>query len=54
MIVASAALLAEKPQPSRAEIRQYLVGNLCRCTGYQKAIDAVERVGRKQPAAEQP
>ena len=42
MIVASAALLEENPSPTRDEIRQYLSGNICRCTGYQKAVDAVE------------
>jgi carbon-monoxide dehydrogenase small subunit len=34
--------LAENPQPSREEIRHALTGNLCRCTGYQKIVDAVE------------
>ena len=53
MIVSSVALLAEKPQPSRDEIRQYLTGNLCRCTGYQKAIDAVEQVSQQGPVPEQ-
>jgi aerobic carbon-monoxide dehydrogenase small subunit len=44
MIVASAGLLAENPHPTRDEIRKYLAGNICRCTGYQKAIDALARV----------
>ncbi len=47
MIVASAALLEENPSPTRDEIRQYLSGNICRCTGYQKAIDAVEFVAQQ-------
>jgi carbon-monoxide dehydrogenase small subunit len=34
--------LAENPHPSREEIRHALTGNLCRCTGYQKIVDAVE------------
>jgi carbon-monoxide dehydrogenase small subunit len=42
MIVAAAALLKHNPQPSREEIRAGLAGNLCRCTGYQKIVDAVE------------
>ena len=46
MIVASAALLEENPQPSRDEVRKYLSGNICRCTGYQKIIDAVEQVSQ--------
>src|SRR5918995_3869423 len=35
MVLATVSLLAEKPQPSEAEIRHALEGNLCRCTGYQ-------------------
>ena len=34
--------LDENPDPSRDEIRLALTGNLCRCTGYQKIVDAVE------------
>ena len=46
MIVASAGLLAQNPHPSREEMRKYLSGNICRCTGYQKALDAVEMAAR--------
>jgi aerobic-type carbon monoxide dehydrogenase small subunit (CoxS/CutS family) len=35
------ALFAEHPHPTEAEIRHYLRGNLCRCTGYVKILDAV-------------
>ena len=42
MILAAHALLLRNPAPARAEIRQALQGNLCRCTGYQQIIDAVE------------
>jgi len=42
MIMRSKALLEENPSPSRAEIREGLSDNLCRCTGYEKIIDAVE------------
>jgi carbon-monoxide dehydrogenase small subunit len=42
MIVAAADLLALNRRPTRHQIAQYLVGNLCRCTGYVKQIDAVE------------
>jgi carbon-monoxide dehydrogenase small subunit len=38
--------LAECPRPSRDQIRDALGGNLCRCTGYQKIVDAVERWAR--------
>ena len=41
-IIAARALLEENPSPSRAEIRAGLAGNLCRCTGYTKIVDAVE------------
>jgi len=40
-IVASRALLHHNPHPTRAEAREALAGNLCRCTGYQKIVDAV-------------
>ncbi len=42
MIMASAALLADNPNPSDDEIRLGLEGNICRCTGYQKIVDAVQ------------
>lgn len=41
MVIASLALLRRNHHPSRAEIREGLSGNLCRCTGYQKIVDAV-------------
>ena len=41
MILAARAFLDENPAPSEAEIREALAGNLCRCTGYQKIVDAV-------------
>lgn len=41
MILTAAALLKENPHPSEEEIRRYLQGNLCRCTGYGKIVDAV-------------
>ncbi|MFH1845621.1 MAG: FAD binding domain-containing protein [bacterium] len=42
MILATFALLKENPQPDRHEIRVGLAGNLCRCTGYEKIVTAVE------------
>ncbi|MCB2189717.1 MAG: (2Fe-2S)-binding protein [Deltaproteobacteria bacterium] len=47
MIVSASALLAENPSPSPAEIRQGLSGNLCRCTGYQKIVEAVSDAAAK-------
>ena len=41
LIVATHDLLARKASPSDAEIREALAGNLCRCTGYEKILDAV-------------
>ena len=41
MVMAAASLLAETPDPSEAEIRHALEGNLCRCTGYQNIVAAV-------------
>ncbi|HWP29595.1 MAG TPA: (2Fe-2S)-binding protein [Chloroflexota bacterium] len=46
MLMTAAALLAEHPSPSEQEIREYLSGNLCRCTGYAKIIDAVQAAAR--------
>lgn len=42
MLVASQALIDKTPQPSEAQIREAISGNLCRCTGYQQIIDAVK------------
>jgi aerobic carbon-monoxide dehydrogenase small subunit len=41
LVVATADLLARRPEPSEDEIREALSGNLCRCTGYAKIFDAV-------------
>jgi carbon-monoxide dehydrogenase small subunit len=49
MIMAAKALLAEKPHPSEAEVRHYLTGNLCRCTGYTKIIEAILAVAPQNP-----
>lgn len=46
-LMAADALLARNPDPSRNEIREALAGNLCRCTGYVKIVDAVERCAKE-------
>ncbi|MFZ0772953.1 MAG: (2Fe-2S)-binding protein [Candidatus Sulfotelmatobacter sp.] len=46
MILASAHLLSEKPEPTTEEIREGLSGNLCRCTGYSQIIEAVVEAAR--------
>lgn len=47
MILASKALLDENPDPTREEIREGIAGNLCRCTGYQKIVDAVDDAAKQ-------
>ncbi len=47
MIMAAEALLRRTPDPSRDEIKTALGGNLCRCTGYVKIIEAVEAAARE-------
>lgn len=42
MILSAKALLDKNPQPTREEIREGISGNLCRCTGYNKIVDATE------------
>ena len=42
MVMAAEALLRREPQPSEAQIRRALEGNLCRCTGYVKIVEAVQ------------
>jgi carbon-monoxide dehydrogenase small subunit len=42
LILAGEALLKENPRPSRIEIRQAIAGNLCRCTGYEQIVDAIQ------------
>jgi carbon-monoxide dehydrogenase small subunit len=50
MIVSATELLASNPRPSRDEIRIGLSGNLCRCSGYVKVVEAVELAARRLPA----
>lgn len=47
MIVTLVAMLQEIPDPSEEEIRRYLSGNLCRCTGYQQQVDAAKMAAKK-------
>ncbi|WP_194461532.1 (2Fe-2S)-binding protein [Bradyrhizobium sp. CCBAU 53421] len=50
-IMAVTALLKTTPHPTDAEIRHYLEGNLCRCTGYTKIFEAVKSLAGRQDAA---
>jgi aerobic-type carbon monoxide dehydrogenase small subunit (CoxS/CutS family) len=47
MVLSAKSLLAENPAPTREEIASYLSGNLCRCTGYWRIIEAVQLAGEK-------
>jgi aerobic-type carbon monoxide dehydrogenase small subunit (CoxS/CutS family) len=46
MVLAGEALLSKNNQPSRAEIREAIAGNLCRCTGYQQIVDAIQATAK--------
>ena len=52
ILLTATALLAERPSPTRQAVKEALAGNLCRCTGYTKILDAVElaalRMGRQE------
>ena len=47
ILIAAKALLAENPDPSESEIRYWLAGNLCRCTGYDKIIRSVQAAAKE-------
>lgn len=47
LVMAAYALLRENPRPTRDEVRAYLSGNLCRCTGYAQVVEAVLRAAEK-------
>lgn len=50
MMMVARALLRQTPNPSEAEIRQAISGNLCRCTGYVNIVKAIQYAGRKLSA----
>ena len=50
ILLTARELLQKSPHPSREEIRAYLSGNYCRCTGYHAIVDAIETASREGPA----
>ena len=54
MIMSAKHLLAKNPDPSEEEIRRGISGNLCRCTGYNKIVEAVQYAAAKMRGAEKP
>jgi carbon-monoxide dehydrogenase small subunit len=51
MLMAITEMLEKNPDPSRQEIREYLSGNYCRCTGYEAIVDAIETVANTRKGA---
>ncbi len=47
MLISAHALLQRNPHPAEAEIREALVGNLCRCTGYRRIVEGVKKAARR-------
>jgi carbon-monoxide dehydrogenase small subunit len=54
MMMSTYMLLKHKPNPTEAEIREELSGNLCRCTGYQNIVKAVQQAAAAAPASAAP
>jgi carbon-monoxide dehydrogenase small subunit len=50
MILSAKSLLEKNPAPTEEEIRKGIAGNLCRCTGYQKIVEAVQSVAAENDA----
>jgi len=53
MVLSAAALLEENPRPSKEEVRRGISGNLCRCTGYTKIIEAIMSTASSEVAGGQ-
>ncbi len=51
VLISTKALLTRNPHPSESEIREALVGNLCRCTGYVRIVEAVQAAAEQQKEA---
>jgi len=51
MVMSAAALLKDNPKPTEAEVREYLEGNICRCTGYHNIVKAIMAASGQEVAA---
>ncbi len=51
MVMSAAALLKDNPKPSEAEVRHYLDGNICRCTGYHNIVKAIMAASGQEVSA---
>ena len=49
--VAATALLAEQPRPTAEQVRRWMTGNLCRCTGYYKIVESILAAAESAPTA---
>jgi len=54
MVLTAKALLERNPHPCREKIKEALAGNLCRCTGYKKIVEAVERAAKRMEETDAP
>jgi len=54
MLLSAEALLRDNPRPSDAEVRDAIAGNLCRCTGYQKIVDAIMEASLRRAQSDPP
>jgi carbon-monoxide dehydrogenase small subunit len=54
MLLSAEALLRDNPRPSDAEVRDAIAGNLCRCTGYQRIVDAIAEAALKRAQSDPP
>ena len=50
MLLSAEALLRERPRPTEGEIREAIAGNVCRCTGYQRIVNAVNEAAKEREA----
>lgn len=53
MVLMAKALLSENPNPTEAEVREYISGNLCRCTGYENIIKAIMALGTERKGGDE-